>query len=38
MMAFLLVGRIAGLPDPAIYQAWKSGEREKVIERALKTR
>jgi hypothetical protein len=37
MMAFLLVGRIAGLTDPEIAKAWDAGEREKVIERALRT-
>ncbi len=37
MMAFLLVGRIAGLTDPEIYQAWKAGKRDEVIQRALPT-
>jgi hypothetical protein len=37
MMAFLLVGRIAGLDDKEISKAWDAGEREKVIERALRT-
>jgi hypothetical protein len=36
-MAFLLVGRIAGLTDPEIYQAWKSRKRDEVIELALRT-
>jgi hypothetical protein len=34
MMAFILVGRIAGLNDPEIYQVWKAGKRDAVIERA----
>jgi hypothetical protein len=34
--AFLLVGRLAGLSEQEIQDAWSSGEREKVIERALK--
>jgi hypothetical protein len=38
MMAFLLVGRIAGLSDQEIQQASKAGERDKVFERALQTR
>jgi len=37
MMAFMLVGRIAGLDDKDIFKAWGAGEREKVIERALRT-
>jgi hypothetical protein len=37
MMAFLLVGRIAGLSDEEISKAWKAGEQEKVIERALRS-
>jgi hypothetical protein len=36
LMTFLLVGRIAGLTDPEIYQAWKAGKRDEVIERAVK--
>jgi hypothetical protein len=35
MMAFLLVGRIAGLNDEEIKNAWDGGKREKVIEQAL---
>jgi hypothetical protein len=38
MMAFLLVGRIAGLDDKEIYKAWGAGEREQVIARALRTK
>jgi hypothetical protein len=34
MQAFLLVGRLAGLSDAEITQAWKAGERDKVIEKA----
>jgi hypothetical protein len=37
MMAFMIVGRIAGLNDAEIAKAWDAGEREKVIERALRT-
>jgi hypothetical protein len=37
MMAFLLVGRIAGLSDEEITKASKGGERDKVIEQALRT-
>ena len=37
MMAFLIVGRIAGLTEHEISKAWDAGEREKVIERALRT-
>jgi hypothetical protein len=33
--AFLLVGRIAGLPDAEAQQMWERGEREKVIQKAL---
>ena len=29
-------GRIAGLGEDAIWQAWTRGEREQVIERALR--
>ena len=32
---FLLVGRIAGLPDDQIRQNWEKGEREPVIQKAL---
>jgi hypothetical protein len=32
--AFILVGRIAGLPDNQIYDAWNKGNRETVIKRA----
>lgn len=34
--AFLLLGRIAGLPEAEIHQAWERGEREKVIARAAR--
>lgn len=34
--AFLLLGRIAGLPEPEIHAAWEKGEREKVIGQAVK--
>ena len=32
---FLLVGRIAGLPDDQIHQYWEKGDREPVIQKAL---
>ncbi len=38
MMAFQLVGRIAGLTDKEIFNAWDKGEREAVIKRALQSR
>jgi hypothetical protein len=34
---FLLMGRIAGLPDAAIQQSWENGDREAVIRKALAT-
>ena len=37
LMAFLLVGRIAGLTDEEITKAWKGSERDKVFENALGT-
>jgi hypothetical protein len=36
-MAFGLVGRIAGLSDTEIEEAWTAGKREEVIARALRT-
>lgn len=33
--AFLLVGRLAGVPEQEIYQAWERGERESIIARVL---
>jgi hypothetical protein len=35
LMAFLLVGRVAGLTDEEITKAWKGGERDKMIEQAV---
>jgi len=32
---FLLVGRVAGLPDAQVQQAWERGDRESVISKAL---
>jgi len=32
---FLLLGRIAGLPDSEIHARWEKGDRESVIEKAL---
>jgi hypothetical protein len=34
--AFILVGRIAGLPEQEIYQAWEKGERQRVILQLVK--
>ncbi len=34
---FLLVGRIAGLPDDQVQQRWEQGAREPVIQQALGT-
>jgi hypothetical protein len=34
---FLLVGRIAGMPDAGIQKSWENGEREAVIKKALAT-
>ncbi len=36
--SFILLGRIAGLREDQIQQMWASGERKKVIERALKVK
>jgi hypothetical protein len=38
VMAFELVGRLAGLSDPEIFKAWDAGQREQVISRALQTK
>jgi hypothetical protein len=32
---FLLLGRVAGLPDAEIQRRWSAGEREPVIDKAL---
>ena len=34
---FLLLGRVAGLPEDEIQQRWAKGEREPVIQKALET-
>jgi hypothetical protein len=34
--AFLLLGRLAGLEDSAIWDAWTRGDRELVIARAIR--
>ncbi len=34
--AFLLVGRVAGIPDAQVHEAWSNGDRESVIAQALK--
>ena len=34
--AFILAGRIAGMPEKEIQDAWSSGNREVVVQRALK--
>jgi hypothetical protein len=36
--AFLLVGRVAGLPDEKVQEAWTRGDRESVISQATKKR
>ncbi len=36
--AFLLLGRVAGLPDQQVQEAWNRGDREAVIEQALNKR
>ena len=36
-MAFLLLGRVTGLKDEEISEAWKRGEKDGVISRALKS-
>jgi hypothetical protein len=33
--AFILAGRLAGMDEEAIHQAWVNGEREAVLEKAL---
>jgi hypothetical protein len=33
--AYLVLGRVAGLDENELWQAWNQGEREKVITRAL---
>ena len=33
--AFLLLGRVAGMPDSEIHAQWENGDRESVIEKAL---
>jgi hypothetical protein len=33
---FLLLGRVAGLPDAQVRQSWEKGDRDAVIQRALK--
>jgi len=33
---FLLLGRVAGIPEEQIHQAWEKGDRETVIRRALR--
>ncbi len=33
--AFLLLGRVAGLPDSEIHSRWEKGDRDSVIEQAL---
>lgn len=34
--AFLLLGRVAGLPDDQVQEAWNRGDRESVINQAIK--
>ena len=33
--SFLLLGRVAGLPDAVTQQAWEKGDREAIIRKAL---
>jgi len=33
--AFVLLGRVAGMPDPEIHAQWEKGNRDGVIEKAL---
>jgi hypothetical protein len=33
--AFLLAGRIAGIPDPELHTQWQQGDRETAIKKAL---
>ena len=35
--AFILAGRIAGMPEKEIQDAWSAGNREPLLQRALKT-
>ncbi|HEX4147125.1 MAG TPA: hypothetical protein VHY91_26750 [Pirellulales bacterium] len=37
LMAYLLVGRIAGVSDEQMFDAWAAGKREEVIARALES-
>jgi hypothetical protein len=36
--AFVLLGRVAGMPEPEIQTAWTRGDRETVIAAAKKKR
>jgi hypothetical protein len=36
--AFILAGRLAGLDDKAIQEAWVSGNRDPVLKKALKAK
>jgi hypothetical protein len=36
--SFFILGRIAGLPDDAIFAAWSRGDRQSVIDAALRAR
>lgn len=38
MLSFIIIGRIAGLPEAEIFAAFERGERERVIERAKSVR
>ena len=37
MPAFMILGRIAGRSDDEIHQAWTKGQREQLIDSALKS-
>jgi hypothetical protein len=32
---YILLGRIAGIPESELQEAWKDGKRDEIIERAL---
>jgi hypothetical protein len=36
--AYILAGRIAGIPEDQIHESWSSGDRETVIRKVAKSR
>jgi hypothetical protein len=38
MAGVMILGRIAGIPDPEIYAMFERGERDKIIEAARKAK